>query len=92
MWVSVADPDAAIAVTVRLYVPVGVPGGGSGVPLPPHEISAPVASIVTKSRTVTNSRRTGSRPLGRQRRAKVALASSTASASHPTGTLKGTIG
>ena len=90
LWVSVADPDVTFAITVRLYVPAGVPRCGA--PLPPvHEVSAPVAIIATKN-SVTNPSRAGCSPRRRRNRAKVALASSAASASHQTGTLGNTIG
>lgn len=86
-WVSVAEPDAAVAVRVRLYVPAGVPGRAL-----PHEASVAVTKIMTGSRAVTNPRRTGLSPRWRRNRAKAALASSAASASNQTGTLRSIVG
>ena len=51
VWVNVPEPDAAVAVIVRVYVPTGVPRREGLVP-PPHEVRSPVASIVTKRTAV----------------------------------------
>jgi hypothetical protein len=71
--VSVTLPEVAVAVTVKAYVPAGVPGWtiGAGVELPPpHAGIANAPTSIAELRAVVNARRSGTRRLKRTAHAR----------------------
>ena len=91
LWVNVVEPEVAVAVTVRVYVPTGVPGCEELVP-PPQEVRSPAARIVTQRKAVAGLSLKRSSPRRRRREASAAPASRAARHAHHTGVHGGAFG